>query len=120
MNRKPIPLRTELAHAPVAPDLVQELGALSCDGECRYHQPRVDRHHTVFGSDLTEAEQLLRSHPDFILNMCRCLHEQIHRTWDRSEPLSDGFVVGYLTASEHNLSATKQKKLNQLRRGNGA
>ena len=98
--------------------LVEAVGSLSCDPdrECFQRYSFQDRHYAIFGEDLSPAEELLRDHPDFIINCCRCAREIIHKTWDRSEPVSDQFAVGYLTASPVNLTANKRRQLNQLRR----
>ena len=105
--------------APVIKDeLVSYLGSVSCSGECNLAVCMQDRHHTIFGSDLTEAEKLLKSHPDFILySVCRDRHQTLHKQFDRSEPLSDEFVIGYLLASPVNMSTTRKKKLRRLQNG---
>lgn len=118
MERRIIPLYTQEEYAPTV-DLQEELGEeLRClrERDCLYSNPFEDRHHHIFGEDLSEVEQLLRSHPDFISNVCRCLHQQIHRTWDRSEPITDEFGVGYLLSSPQNLGANQRRRLKQLRR----
>lgn len=99
--------------------LVEAVGSLACDPDRECFQPYEyqDRHHLVYGKDLSEAERLIKSHPDFIINACRCAHMIIHKNWDRSEPVSDEFVIGYLTASPVNLTPRKRKTLNNLRRG---
>lgn len=99
-------------------ELVSFLGEISCSGECSLQACTQDRHHQIFGSDLTEAERLLKSHPDFILpNICRDKHMKIHKQFDRSEPLSDEFVVGFLTASPLNLTPKKRQQLKTMKRG---
>lgn len=115
-----LPILNAREYAPTdREELMEMIGSLACDGECSYHVPRQDRHHHIFNTqgELTPAEQLLRSHPDFITRMCRCAHECLHKRWDRSEPISTDFVIGYLLASPVNMSKTRKKKLNKLRGG---
>lgn len=96
---------------------IEALGNIACEGECHLAVCMQDRHHLVFGKDLSEAERLIKSHPDYIVpNVCREKHEQAHKRWNRSEPLSDEFVIGFLVASPLNLNANKRKKLGELRR----
>lgn len=109
-------------YAPITYDgLVEAVGSLACDPnrECTQRYPFNDRHHLIFGEDLTEAERLLKSHPDFIVNVCRCVHQAIHNRYDRSEPVSDDFVIGYYIASPANMSKTRIKNLKKLRRSTG-
>lgn len=122
MSQRPVlPIRTELPTAPTGEALIEAVESFECrrENDCRYTNPYKDRHHEIFGSDLTDAEELLKSHPDFISDVCRCIHQRIHRTWDRSEPISDDFAVGYLLAPPVNLTANKRKKLKELRSGHG-
>lgn len=119
---RPTPLETDLEFAPNTYEaLVEEVGSLACTSRESCFQRGgefQDRHHLIFSQegDLSEAEQLLKCHPDFIIGVCRCIHQNAHRTWDRSEPLSDEFVVGYLMASPLNLNANKRRKLLELRK----
>lgn len=119
MERGVPKLETELEYAPITREgLEQALGGLGCSGECYMAVCTQDRHHAVFGEDLGEGEKLLRYHPDFILpTFCRAKHQVIHGTWDRSEPVTDAFAVGYLTASPLNLNANKRKRLKEIRKG---
>lgn len=118
MPRPVIPITTGLQYAPVGEAFSEQFPQTGClrERDCRFTNPFQDRHHQIFGQDLSEAEQLLMTHPDFITTMCRDMHMSIHRTWDRSEPLSDDFAIGYLIASPLNLCAGKMKKLKDLRR----
>ena len=124
--RDPVPpLRTELSFKPTnIAHLEQEVGGFGCEREsmCRVQNCFSDREHLIFSGNpeepLTEAENLLKSHPDFIVPaICRWKHMRINVTWDRSEPISDEFAIGYLIASPLNLCASKMKRLKKLRRG---
>ena len=128
--RRPVPpIRTELEYKPVDKDrLAQELGGFSCsrDVECRLQNCFQDMEHiissnpTAGAEPLSEVEELLKSHPDFIVpSICRWKHMRMNVTWNRSEPIQDEFGVGYLTASPVNLSPTKRKRLKEIRRGLG-
>ena len=100
-------------------ELVSFLGDIACSGECHMAVCKQDRHHLIYShqGDLTEAEWLLKSHPDFILpNICREKHESIHRQFDRSEPLSDEFVRGYIKASPVAITPKKRKNINRRQR----
>lgn len=128
--RRPVPpLRTELEYKPVDRSHLEEvLGGFSCsrDVECRVQNCFQDTEHIVssnpsLGAEpLTEAEQMLRNHPDFIVPaICRWKHMRMNVTWNRSEPVSDKFAVRYLTASPLNLNANNRKRLKELRQGLG-
>lgn len=98
--------------------LAEMLGGFSCQG-CELPRCFEDRHHTIFtGSEqvpLTEVEQLLKSHPDMIVRgICRAKHQDIHKEFGRSQPITDEFGLGYLMASPLNLKANQRKKLKQL------
>src|SRR5690242_7150232 len=96
-------------------DFVEAIGSLACEGECNLQACMADRHHLIFGTDLTDAEKLLKSHPDFIVpQVCRDKHEKFHKRYDRSEPLSTEFVIGHMLASPVNMSTTRKKKLRGL------
>ena len=98
-------------------DLLEMLGSTACSGECFLAVCTQDRHHMVWGTDLSDAERLLRNHPDFILpQVCRAKHETLHKRFDRSEPVSDEFVIGYYIASPANMSKTRIKNIKKLRR----
>lgn len=113
MERGKLP--TDLEFAPITREGLEEaIGSLACDGDCAYNTPRQDQHHLLFG-DLSESEQVLRTHPDFKATICRCLHECVHKTWTRSEPVSLDFVIGYVSASAQPLASNQQKVFNRLR-----
>lgn len=119
-RRRVIPLRTELEYAPTEIDhLAEVLGGLSCsrDIDCRIQNCYQDDHHVIYGQDMSEVEQLLKQHPDMKARLCRAKHERVHRTWDRSEPVSDEFGLGYLIASPTGLSKNKQRELRKMLRG---
>lgn len=126
MERRIPPLRTELEYKPVDVDRLSAiLGGLSCQTTegCRIQNCFTDREHLISSNPsrgvapLTEVEQMLKSHPDFIIpSICRWKHERINATWDRSEPISDDFGVGYLLASPLNLGANQRRRLKDLRR----
>ena len=127
MNRPVPPLRTELEYKPLDRDhLAQVLGGFSCQNTegCRIQNCFTDREHIISANPeqgaepLSEVEQMLKSHPDFIVGaICRWKHMRINVTWNRSEPISDNFGVGYLVASPQNLNANKRKRLRELRKG---
>lgn len=84
MERRIVPLDTELDVAPTNPEQLGEmLGGFACQQACRFKRPRSDRHHLIFGEH-DEAVEALRSLPEFIIRICRCKHEVIHATWQRS------------------------------------
>lgn len=121
MERRSIPpIRSEYEFAPTDKDrLASLLGGFFCSRsvDCRIQNCHQDRHHMVYGQDLSDPETMMKSHPDMIEPICRWKHQQVHRTWDRSEPISDDFAVGYLLANPQNLGANQRKRLKELRKG---
>lgn len=126
--RRPVPpLRTELEYKPLDRDrLAQVLGGFACQNteNCRVQNCFTDREHIISANPgqgaepLTEVEEMLRTHPDFIVDsICRYKHMRINVTWNRSEPVSDDFGIGYLLASPVNLPTNKRRRLKELRRG---
>jgi len=85
------PIESGLEFAPTRIDrLSSEVGGFLCDQVCRFKRPYEDKHHMIFGEELSKDERRLKSNPDYIVNpICRCIHESIHATWDRSEPLTN-------------------------------
>lgn len=124
-NRVP-PFRTELEYKPVEIDRLSDaIGGFSCRNtvNCRIQNCFTDREHLISSNEsqgaepLTEVEELLRTHPDFIVSsICRWKHMRINVTWNRSEPISDDFGIGYLLASPVNLSPSKRKRLKEIRK----
>lgn len=127
MDRRVPPFRTELEYKPIDKDqLAQVLGGFGCAREvdCRVQNCFTDREHLISANPaqgaepLSEVEDLLRSHPDFIVPaICRWKHMRVNVTWNRSEPISDQFGVGYLLASPVNLNASKRKRLKEIKKG---
>lgn len=127
MKRPVPPYRTELEYKPVDRDHLETvLGGFSCsrDVDCRIQNCFEDREHIISANEaqgaepLTEVEGFLKTHPDFIVpSICRWKHMRINVTWNRSEPISDEFGVGYLLASPVNLSPTKRKRVKEIHRG---
>lgn len=126
--KQPVPpIRTELEYKPVDVDrLAEEVGGFACRREnwCPLQNCFQDREHLISANEtqgaepLTEVEGFLRTHPDFIVPaICRATHMRINVTWNRSEPISDEFGVGYLLASPVNLSQTKRKRVREIHRG---
>lgn len=112
MERRIIPLTTELEYAPVRKDHLEEiLGGLSCSGVCELPRCYEDRHHLIFGPDLNEAERLLKSHPNFIERVCRDKHERNHKTWDRSEPIDEQTAVDYLRNNPTGMTGKGKQRL---------
>lgn len=116
---RPFVLETERVFAPTSREEILELIDQVPIADYHYHVPTHDRHHHIFGADLSEAERLLRSHPDFITTIPRLAHMCIHKTFERSEPVSDDFVLGYALADPGRFSANSIRRLKQLRRRNG-
>lgn len=85
MERRIVPLETERDYAPIQRDELSDIvGGFACQQECRFKRPKQDRHHLIYGRH--DAETLAhRSSSEFIIRMCRCKHEQVHATWERSE-----------------------------------
>jgi hypothetical protein len=130
MERRVPPIKTELEFKPSDKDrLAEVLGGFSCQNTegCRIQNCFQDREHIISTNEaqgaepLSEVEQMLRSHPDFIVDaICRWKHMRINVTWNRSEPISDDFGIGYLLASPLNLNANKRKRLKEIRHGKGS
>ena len=126
MKRPVPPLRTELEYKPVDKDrLAEELGGFACSREawCPMQNCFQDREHLISADPargaepLTEVEEMLKSHPDFIVPaICRAKHMRVNTTWSRSEPIADDFGVGYLISSPLNLNKRKRERLNEIRR----
>lgn len=125
--RPPVPpIRTELEYKPIDRDrLAQELGGFLCErsDQCRIQNCFTDREHIISANEaqgaepLSEVEQMLRTHPDFIVgSICRWKHMRINVTWSRSEPISDEEGVRYLTESPVNLNPRQRKRLKEIRR----
>lgn len=126
--KQPVPpFRTELEYKPVDVDrLSQEIGGFACAREnwCPLQNCYQDTEHLISANPaqgaepLTEVEGFLKSHPDFIVPaICRAKHMRINVTWNRSEPISNEFGIGYLLASPVNLTPTKIKRIKEIRRG---
>lgn len=126
VQRRIPPLRTELEHKPILRDhLEQVVGGFSCarEVECRMQNCFQDTEHIISANPaqgaepLTEVETMMKSHPDFIVrSICRWKHMRINATWNRSEPISDEFGVGYLTASPLNLNKKQKSRLKEIRK----
>jgi len=84
------PLWTELEHAPTDKNHLERLlGGFACsrDVQCRVQNCYEDKHHMVFGQDLSEAEIEAKSAPFSTQAICRWKHQRVHVTWDRSQPI---------------------------------
>lgn len=125
--RRPVPpYRTDLEYKPLTPEALGEvIGGFQCErsDSCRVQNCFQDTEHLISANEaqgaepLSEVEGMLKRHPDFIIgSICRWKHMRINVTWNRSEPISDEFGVGYLLASPVNLSPSQRKRLKEIRR----
>jgi hypothetical protein len=114
-------IETVRRHAPTDPDeLWQLLGGFGCSvvqGNCRYRQQATDVHHLNFPrADYTEPlEHAYRTHPDQQIDLCRCKHERVHKTWQASDKPSEDFMIGWLIG-QGGISDKVRKIINETRK----